>query len=222
MKSPFRISYRYRKETFIMAKKSSKKDGGQRYDWDKVKIYYVTTPGSSLKKTAEKFGIRFRTVADKSSADNWFATKKEYHRELTNNVTKKVRTIQEDKLAKEVIAADAIADVITKMLEDPQQFYRHLVTSTQGAEITTTEEVFNKVDVRAVRDAVAVLKAVEEMKRSIIGIQKIEPLQKHQLDVERLQLEREKFEFEKQKAEMLKPDSSNVIRIEGLEEGWSE
>ena len=72
-----------------MAKKSSKKDGGQRYDWEKIKLDYVTTPGSSLKKIAEKYGIRFATVADKSSADSWFATKREYQQEVSRQALKK-------------------------------------------------------------------------------------------------------------------------------------
>ena len=203
-----------------MAEKSKKKDGGQRYDWEKVKIWYVTTPGSSIKKTAEKFGIRLATVSKKCSADNWFATKKEYHKEMSNNVIEKVRSIREDNLAKEVVAADMFADAIVKLLSDPEQFYRYMNVNIMTGE--AKEEIGGKADTRSMKDAMSVLKMVEELKRSVIGIQKIDAIQKHEIEQERLQLERERFEFEKQKAEYMKPDTSNAIRIEGFEEGWDE
>ena len=55
----------------------SKKDGGQRYDWNLIMTDYVTNSDSSLRKIAEKYGIRFTTVKDKAKADSWFATKQE-------------------------------------------------------------------------------------------------------------------------------------------------
>ena len=71
------------------------------------------------------------------------------------------------------------------------------------------------MDMRAAKDALSALKIVDDMLRGYYNIQKAEQIQRYQL-------EREKFEYEKQKAEYAKPDSSNSIRIEGFEEGWSE
>ena len=67
---------------------------------------------------------------------------------------------------------------------------------------------------KAAKEAIAALKGVDDLLRGYYNIQKADAL-------ERARLEREKFEFEKQKAEYNKPDSTNVIRIEGFEEGWS-
>ena len=46
----------------------SKKDGGQRYDWNLIMTEYVTNSDSSLEKIAKKYGIRLATVKEKSSA----------------------------------------------------------------------------------------------------------------------------------------------------------
>jgi hypothetical protein len=72
------------------------------------------------------------------------------------------------------------------------------------------------------KDTFQMLEIMEKLSRSLLDIQRLEAMQKHEIDVERMQLERERFEFEKEKANFNKPDSSAVIRIEGYEEGWDE
>ena len=210
-----------------MAKKSSKKDGGQRYDWNLIKNDYVTDPKSSQKKIAEKYGIRYATVAQKSKADNWLATKKEYQEKVRKKALAKIATKQANELAKELASVDNIADRIQRMLADEDQFNRHIVQETEvddrGIPMTKTiERVYSKTDVRAMKDALQSLKMIEEMKRSMLDLQRAEVLHRAQIEKERLALEREKFEWEKQKAEYARPDGTNTIKIEGLEEGWAE
>lgn len=196
------------------------KGGRRNKDWEKIKADYVTDPGLSLKKVAEKYGVPLRTVAEHSKADNWFATKKEHQKQYCNELASKLHQNKLDSFEQELESAQNLSDRLFKVLtEDPAQFNRHLTTNMMTGE--TKEEVFDKLDVKAMKDAVSILKVVEDLKRSIVGIQRIENLQKHQLDVEKMQLERERFEFEKQKAEFFKPDSNNVIRIEGFEEEWA-
>ena len=198
-----------------MAKKSSKKDGGQRYDWEMIKIDYVTDPTSSQKKISEKYGISLVTIQKHSKADDWLATKKKYQREVTEKVIEKVSAKNADKLANAIMAASNIADAILKKTQDPDQFCRYIVQEGSAESYGSSEYVFEKMDMRAAKDAVSALKAVDDLLRGYHNIQKAENLQRYQL-------EREKFEWEKQKADMLKPDASNSIRIEGFEEGWSE
>ena len=185
-----------------MAKKSSKKDGGQRYDWEKIKLDYVTTPRSSLKKIAEKYGIRLTTVYEKSSADSWFATKREYQKKVTEKAIDKAVVKNANALAKELVSVDKASDLIAKMFLDQAQFNRHLVTTTSGADITTTEEIFDKVDSRALKDALSCLKMIEDMKRSMMEEQKLGERQKYEIEKARLALEKERLELEKERAAM--------------------
>ena len=197
-----------------MAEKSKKKDGGQRYDWETIKIDYVTDPLSSHKKISEKYGISLVTIAKHSKAEDWLATKKKYQREVTDRVIKKVSAKNADKLANAIMAASNIADAILRKSQDPDQFCRYIVQEGSAESYGSSEYVFEKMDMKAAKEAIAALKGVDDLLRGYYNIQKADAL-------ERARLEREKFEFEKQKAEFAKPDSTNVIRIEGFEEGWS-
>lgn len=203
-----------------MPKDQKRKTGRQNYDWAKIQHDYVTDPQMTLRKIAEKYGINYKTVAKKSKADNWFATRKK----CQSRVVLKSISRTEDKLAKELSEeADLLALMkghVTRALKDQDQFNRHLKIDPVTGDIS--EQILDKVDARAIKDSMQVLKMIEEMSRSLYNIQKAEAIQKHQLDAERLQLEKERFEFEKQKAEMFKPDNSNSIKIDGLEEGWAE
>lgn len=196
------------------------KGGRRNKSWEKIKADYVTDPGLSLKKVAEKYGVPLRTVAQHSKAENWFATKQEHQEQYCNELASKLHQKKADTLEQELMAALNFSDRLLKVLEDdPEQFNRHLIVTTEsdaeGLTTTTEEKTFDKLDMRAMKDAVSVLKTIEELKRSILGIQTIENLQKHQL-------EKERFEFEKQKAAAFKPTDGNAIRIEGFEEGWAE
>lgn len=195
------------------------KGGRRNKSWEKIKADYVTDPGLSLKKVAEKYGVPLRTVAEHSKAENWFATKQEHQEQYCNELATKLHQKKADTLEQELMAALNFSDRLLKVLEDdPEQFNRHLIVTTisddEGVITTTDEKTFDKIDMRSMKDAVSVLKTIEELKRSILGIQTIENLQRYQLD-------RDRFEFEKHKADALKPDGSNSIRIEGYEEQWS-
>lgn len=112
------------------------------------------------------------------------------------------------------------------MVYDSEQYRKHLVETKliedNSMLITTEEKLFTKYDTRAMRDSFQMLKMMEDLSRSLLDIQRLEAMQKHEIDAARLELERERFEFEKQKAEYGKPDSTNSIRIDGYESAWSE
>ena len=200
--------------------------GGIRHDWAAIKHEYVTNPEMTLRKVADKYGVRHHTIYEKSKAEGWFATRKEHQKKVTDKAIAKTATIQAKELADEADFLKLMKGHMSRMLSDQEQFQRHLVMTTyvedDGSVSTTEEKRFNKFDSRAMKDAMQTLDLIEKMTRSLYNLQKAETIQKHQLDAERLQLEREKFEFEKQKAEFGKSDNNYAIRIEGFEEGWDE
>jgi uncharacterized protein YjcR len=202
--------------------KNQKKTGRQNYDWAKIQLEYVTDPHMTLRKIAEKHGINYVTVAKKSKAEGWFATRKEHQSRVISKAISETEDIRAKAVALETDYLRMLTEHLGEILKDKDQFHRHLVTSTQGVEVTTSEEVFNKADTRAMKDSFQMLKMMDELSLAINSLERIENIRKHELDAERLQLDREKFEWEKQKAEYARPDSSNSIRIEGFEEGWAE
>lgn len=203
-----------------MAKKP-KKSGRQNYDWGTIMMDYVTDPHQTLRKISKKYDIKYDTVAKKSKADSWFATRKKHQSNVISRAISKTETKQANELAKEMNMLSMMQEHIDKALQDKAQFNRHVKVDPVTGDLT--DVVLDKVDTRAAKDIMQTLKMIEEMSRSLYNIQKAEAIQKHQLDAERLQLEKERFEFEKQKAESNKPDTSGaVIRVEGFDSDWAD
>lgn len=196
-----------------MADEQKKKGGRMGYDWQKIMNDYISMPNGSLKKISEKYGIRLATVTDHSRAEGWVAARKEYQEKLRRKASEKLLTKQAGKLVRELGSVDNVSKRIQKLLQDEKQFNRHIIPIEYPVEMengkisikkTSAEVEFEKVDTRALRDILMSLKMIEDMKRSMLNIQKGEQLERAQIERERLQLEREKFEFEKEKAKWMR------------------
>ena len=203
-----------------MPNDQKKKTGRQNYPWGKIKHEYVTSPDATLRKIAEKYGITYWTVAKKSKADNWFAARNEHQSRVVSRAISQTEDQQVYELAQEKQFLERMKERMADMLSDQDQFHRHLTTNIITG--VTEENIYEKVDTKALKDSMQVLKMIEDMSRSLYNLQRAADIQKHQIDAERMQLEREKFEFEKQKTEFFKPDTSNKILIAGYESEWAE
>lgn len=184
--------------------KNQKKAGRQNYPWGKIKHYYVTSPDATLRKVAEKYGISYWTVAKKSKADNWFATREEHQSNIVSKAISKTEEEQAAELAQEADFLQRMKGHMDRMLQDDMQFQRQLVEvktfdEDGGMTITTDERLYNKFDSRAMKDSMQILQMMESMTRSLYNIQKAEALLKQQNDAERLNIERERLELEKER-----------------------
>lgn len=207
-----------------MANKS-KKDGCQKYDWNKIKRDYCTHANMSLRDISKKYGVRLQTVAKHSKAENWFATKKETQTKIGTKAITKAAEIRADQLANEMMATDLLSEHLLRALSDPEQFNRYIVQETESYQdgtmkSETVEKTFSKVDARALKDIASALKSIEEMKRGLYNIMKADALNKDRREEEKLQIEKDRFELEKQKHETAKVDDSIKVVIAGYEEGW--
>lgn len=176
-----------------------KKNGRQNYNWEKIKNDYVTDFQSSQKKISEKYGISLVTIAKRSKADDWFATKKKYQQKVTEKLIEKVSVKKADELADAIIAASNIAEAIRKKTEDPEQFCRYIVQEGTADSYGSAEYVFGKMDMRSAKDALAALKGVDELLRGYYNIQKAEALNRQQIERERLELEKERIALERER-----------------------
>lgn len=206
------------------SEKKPKKNGRQNYDWEKLKTEYVTT-NISLKKLADKYGIRVSTVNDKSRHEGWVAAKKSYQSKVVDRAINKAIAKQANALAKELDVCDKISDVLQRALGDAEQFNRHIVQNEYVAENgdlvrVTEEQTLNKIDTRALKEVASTLKLVEEMKRSMMSIQTMEQHNRELREKRKLQIEEEHLELEKRKSEQTKVDKDISISIGGFEEGW--
>ena len=180
----------------------------------------------SLKDISEKYGVQQRLVNTKSAEQGWVDQRKKYNAKVVEKAVNKVATKRANQLAKELAIADNISNVLKKALDDAEQFNRYIIDTTtrvDGTEIRTSEEkTFEKVDMRALKDAAAALRLVEEMKRSMAGILRVEEINRNRREEKRLKLEEEKLQLQKEQTEARKPDTDIKVVITGFEEGWDE
>ena len=195
------------------------------YDWDKIRTEYITSD-LSLKDISDKYGVSQRLVNTKSAEQGWVDQRKKYNAKVVEKAVNKVAAKRANQLAKELAIADNISNVLKKALDDAEQFNRYIIDTTKrvdGTEIRTSEEkTFEKVDMRALKDAAAALRLVEEMKRSMAGILRVEEINRNRREEKRLKLEEEKLQLQKEQTEARKPDTDIKVVITGFEEGWDE
>ena len=204
-----------------------KKMGRQNYDWDAIKLDYISNPKSSIKQISEKYGIRQRTVSDRCAKDGWVEAKKNHLKKVASKAASKATVKQADSLARLANVADKLAGVLEKAVADEQQFNRHIVmeSASDGATSMSTmvEKQFDKIDNRALKDTVQSLKMLEDIQRSLRNIEKAEHMRKEAREDERLRLERERFELEKSKYnDSQTADNDIKVVIGGYEDGWDE
>lgn len=192
----------------------------RKIDWDAIKTEYVTG-NMGQNAIIKKYKIDQKMVAKHSKEDGWVKARKEYRERVQAKAQEKLCNKEAKELAGVLDASMRIRDTILNAVEDPKQFNRYLVTegSTGGA-FTTEEQIFEKVDTKAIREMTQALKAVEGLIRSIGNIPT-------EAELQRLQLEREKFEMEKQKweKEQAERSSAHEVRITfdtDDMEGWTE
>lgn len=180
-----------------MAEKPKKKSGRQNYDWNSIMIDYCSDPKATLKSISEKYDIRMDTVAKKSKADDWFATRKKYQKKLVKKALTKAGNKQAHDLAVEMELLAKMQAHVSRAVDDSAQFNRHIKVDPVTGDLT--EVVTDKVDARAVKDIMQTLKMIEDMSRSLYNIQKAEAIQKRQMEAERLAIEKERLALERER-----------------------
>ena len=171
------------------------KNGRQNYDWNKIKLDYMSDPKMSLKKIAEKYDIRLHTVEKRSKVDNWYEEKQQYQKSLAAEVTSRVYSTQADLLEQELRAVNMMSEIIFSATQDPLQFNRHIVYQN-GQQV---EAMFDVLNTKAMLDVVKAIKLIVDIKSSILGITSIEHQERMEIARAKLQLDRERLELEKQK-----------------------
>lgn len=192
------------------------KDGSIRYDWDGIRYEYITDNQATIKSIAAKYGIRYDTVSKRCRHEGWYKLKKDHQKKVLSKAIAKAGTLQARELADELEYLNLMKGHMKKLLKDQLQFNRHLVPETvsgdDGLSITTTvEKTYEKMDSRAMREAMQTISMIESLDRSLLGILRTENLLKHQQEEMKLKMERERLELEKEKAQRAKET--------GIEEG---
>ena len=191
----------------------------RKIDWEAIKTEYVTGD-ISLKGLMDKHKVSYEKLAKHSKEEKWVKARKDYRLRVVSKAVSKSC----NKRAKELEGLTDIAynlkSTLLKASKDPDQFNRHLVQVAHGKDIDTEERVYDKLDMRAVKDMMQSVKYLEGIIRSLENIPT-------EAEMQRLQLEREKFEMEKEKWEREKAEQSQAHEVRVVFdtddlEGWTE
>lgn len=190
--------------------------GEKQHDWAAIQTEYITTE-TSQRKLCEKYGVSMATLSKVARRERWTEKKKKYAQSVVEKAVRKHANKKANELAKELAAADKISGVILESLDDKYQFNRWIVSEGCGEGASeTSEKIFDKTDMRALKDAAATLKMIEGLKRSISGLLTIQERQAMDIAERRMQLDEKKADADTK-------DTSVTIKFASDElEEWSE
>lgn len=157
-----------------------------RRDWTPVKADYVTGT-LTYRELADKYGIPPSSLMREAVKDGWRAAREQHRKNLVKETVQKSQKDKAKKLNKVRDAVDIIAQRIAKIVEDEQQFHRHVVQVGLGdGKYETREVILQAVNGRALRDVVAALKDITATIRTLYGI--LTPQEQETLDIARARL----------------------------------
>lgn len=164
--------------------------------WDKIRAEYITTQ-AGYRKLAEKWGVSWRTLAERSKREGWREERKKYEARVVKTTVKKVADTvakeQADKLLQLKAAADSMGEVIAAIFDDASQFHRHIVTRGLGMGVTAVEcKEMEKVDTRAIKDLTGALKDLSYVMRNLYDLPTVKERAAMEAAAKRLELEKSK------------------------------
>lgn len=174
-------------------------------DWSKARKEYVTTRVGQ-QTIANKYGVSLTTVQRRACKEHWTEQRQDYRNSVTDKAIRKSANKEAALLAKEFDTASALSDVLNKAAKSVNQFNKYIVSDMVGDGVSKTYETrFDKIDMKALKDAAQAVRIIEQIKRSIKGVMTED--QKQQLA-----LAREKLDMEKAKS-MLGNDDDNETGV---------
>lgn len=202
-------------------------------NWEEIKLEYITTDTSQT-KLAKKYGVPLSNIARRSIKEKWVELRDNYKREVTVKTAKKSANREANRLARLMDTTSKAIDVAAKAFEDAEQFNRYIVekrekyafptpsgddeeeTSLIAEKSWSEEQVFCKVDTKALKDMTAVLKDLTALMRDLYNL----PTQA-QAEAQRIAAER--LELDKRKADAADNDANEIeITFNAGSEEWNE
>ena len=137
----------------------------RKVNWEKIKTEYITGD-ISQRKLAEKYGVPRGTLQAHANREKWSEQRKKSKARVVKTAVKKAEAKQAKVAAKELTLLDKIEKHLDRAISDVDQFNRYIVTEQVGHGMTeTSEQMYSKTDMRALKDAMQVLTMVEKMKQ---------------------------------------------------------
>lgn len=158
-------------------------------DWERIKTEYITTD-LSYRQLGLKYGIGLDTMQTRGTREKWVALRKKHKQQIVDKAARKVASEKASKLASLQKSADKMAGVIGKVLDDVDQFQRHIFIEGQGDGVTRAScKTMEKADTKGIRDLTAALKDLAAIMRNLYDLPTLGELEARSMAARRLALE---------------------------------
>lgn len=178
-----------------------------KYDYKKAELYYTRHKGATVKSCSERYKIPLYSLRKKATADGWVEKKRKYWENVTNKSKDKSAEHDSDKLASVARASAEAAKILEEALNDPEQFYKYLISisDSEGAS-DTVERKYSKLDTKSMRDVVSALKDLVSVIRNVDNL----PTEGEKLA---RKIQRERWNLEKKEKEAQKESRNSDIIV---------
>ena len=142
--------------------------------WEEIKMEYITS-NIGYRELSAKNGISVSSLAPKAKREKWSELRAKYRADATRKSIQKIASRRaqkrEDRLFKLQDAADGMGEVLLKIVNDVEQFRRHIVTEGLGGGATKIEErIFDKYDTKAIKDLTGAMRDLAIVLRNVYDI----------------------------------------------------
>lgn len=137
-------------------------------DWQAIKTEYITTQ-TSYRKLAQKYGIHYQAICNRSKEEGWIAQREQYRNNTITKTVEKISNKQADKMAR----IDDLADKLLEKLEQAiMELDRHIIVHKNKVETANGEQTteFREaveggvVDRQGLKQIASALKDIKEVK----------------------------------------------------------
>lgn len=118
-------------------------------------------------------------------------------------------------------STDKIVRVIERVVDDSEQFYRHIVVTKDGKHQDAECRVLEKADTQAIRHLASALKDLVTVLRAIHDIPTVQERHSMEIATQRLQLEIDRARREAETHERETASSGVVVRMDDAAEDYS-
>ena len=85
-------------------------------DWQKIKTEYITTD-TSYRKLAEKYGVHYNAIANKSKQEGWISQRNQHCDKTMTKTLDAISNKQVDRAANLISVADQLLEKVKSLLE---------------------------------------------------------------------------------------------------------
>ena len=165
-------------------------------DWTEIETMYITG-NMSQKELAESLQISYSTLSKVATENKWSDKRKKFRKKTANKGLERASARISRKLAKLAEGTELLIDAALKALGDEKQFYRYIVSDGVGEGCSVTkEQIFDKLDAKALKDVTSALRDLTAMRRDLFGLPTQGETVAQKIAKEKLELEKRKLEHE--------------------------